>query len=76
MILELQGTFEFNDDVSNKILGHFTWRDDGSASLILAHQIMEGNLEDLRRPFLIVSKKSFIDKGYFLVWFTIIQFRK
>lgn len=63
MILELQGTFEFNDDVSNKILGHFIWQDDGSASLILAHQIMEGNLEDLRRPFLIVSKKSFIDKG-------------
>lgn len=63
MMLELQGTFEFDDDVSNKILGHFTWRDDGSACLIITHQIMEGKMENLQRPFLIVKKNMFNNKG-------------
>lgn len=68
-MLELQGTFEFDDDVSAKILGHFSWRDDGSACLIVAHQIMEGKLENLQRPFIVIGKKILADKGQNFTYF-------
>jgi len=61
MIIDLQGTLDFNGDVSSRTMGHLAWRKDGLASLIIGHQLMEGKIVQMERPFLVVNKSTITD---------------
>lgn len=63
MMIEMQGSFEFQSDVSGSILGHFAWQSDSSASLILGHQLFDGKLSLLEKPFLVVDKTRISDSS-------------
>lgn len=55
LLFELQGTLDLDGDVASKLLGHFAWRKDGHISLIIGHQLLDGKLVDMERPFIVVN---------------------
>ncbi|KAI1713579.1 ctf8 domain-containing protein [Ditylenchus destructor] len=58
MTIEMQGSFDFSDDMAGKAVGHLAWMNDGTISLIIGHQLMEGKISDLQRPFLVINKAT------------------
>jgi len=58
LLFELQGTLELDGDVASKLLGHFAWRKDGHISLIIGHQLLDGKLVDMERPFVVVNRNN------------------
>lgn len=57
-MMELQGSFDFEDNMARNILGHFMWLNDGTACLLIAHQMLEGKAIELDRPFFVIEKKK------------------
>lgn len=63
MMIEMQGSFEIESDISGKTIGYFAWREDSSACFIIGHQLFEGKLIELERPFLVINKSLLRNQG-------------
>uniref|UniRef100_A0A183C397 Ctf8 n=1 Tax=Globodera pallida TaxID=36090 RepID=A0A183C397_GLOPA len=62
MIIELQGTIELGPgarSLEGQRLGQLEWGADWKcASLTLGHQLLEGRLEELEKPYLVLNRDS------------------
>ncbi|KJH51696.1 Ctf8 [Dictyocaulus viviparus] len=60
MLIELQGTIENNGrPLADQVLGTLVWRKDNSEALLLiGHQLLEGKIIELEKPFLILRPLS------------------
>lgn len=59
VILDMQGRLEINGPVNGEHFGDLKWKEDGkTAQLIIGHQLLEGELIKLEKPFLVVDRNS------------------
>uniref|UniRef100_A0AC34FPI3 Uncharacterized protein n=1 Tax=Panagrolaimus sp. ES5 TaxID=591445 RepID=A0AC34FPI3_9BILA len=56
-LIELQGTFEINDDISGMDFGEIQWIN-GIPYIKIVNNLYEGKFVDLEKPLLLLNKKS------------------
>lgn len=56
LLIEIQGSFEIESNLSGKLIGYLGWREDSTVCFIIGHQFLEGKIIKLERPFLVINK--------------------
>uniref|UniRef100_A0A914YL32 Uncharacterized protein n=1 Tax=Panagrolaimus superbus TaxID=310955 RepID=A0A914YL32_9BILA len=56
-LIELQGTFEINDDISGMEFGEIQWNN-GIPYVKIVNNLYEGKFVDLEKPLLLLNKKT------------------
>jgi|UniRef100_A0AC35GIX3 hypothetical protein len=56
-LIELQGTFEINDDISGMEFGEIQWIN-GKPFMKIVNNLYEGKFVDLEKPLLLLNKKT------------------
>jgi chromosome transmission fidelity protein 8 len=64
MIIEMQGSFDINNEISGQKVGNFMWNDTRTASLMIGHQLFEGKIVELEKPFLLINKSGTRDTRF------------
>ena len=58
-IMDLQGTLEINGPLNGEHFGKLAWKECGKiAELTIGHQLLEGRLIRLEKPFLVMNRAS------------------
>jgi hypothetical protein len=62
-IVELQGTLEISGPVDGRHFANLTWKEEGkTAELTIDHQLLEGQLVRLTKPFLVLDRGNLRDE--------------